>query len=107
MLINYDPDRTPNITNKMMEDAKQSGLHPVAIICDELGSKVGDEGGVSFAALVSFIPRQGDRIILEDKRTCEVKRVYYNIVSKKSVEGKAESIMLIPNVTAYIINDES
>lgn len=107
MLINYDPDRTPNITNEMMEDAKQFGLHPVVIICDESSSKVGDQTGISFAALVSFIPRKGDRIILEDKRTCEVRRVYYKIVSRKNSDGKAESIMLVPNVTAYIINDES
>ena len=107
MLINYDPDEIPNITNEMLEDAKQFGLHPVVIICDEPNSQVGDERGVSFAALVSFIPRQGDRIVLEDKRTCEVRRVYYKVVLRKSANGKAESIMLFPNVAAYILNNES
>lgn len=101
MLINYDSAGNPILTDEMLADAKKFGLHPIVVICDEQGAQVGDKCGVSFAALVSFIPRQGDRITFEDKRTCEVERVYYTVVSKNNADGKAEFIVLIPNVAAY------
>jgi|WetSurMetagenome_2_1015567.scaffolds.fasta_scaffold246952_2 hypothetical protein len=107
MLINYDPDGIPNITNEMLEYAKRFNLHPVVICCDESNSQVGDSNGVSFATLVSFIPRQGERIILENGRTCEVRRVYYKVVSIKDTQGNAESIILVPNIYAYNVDNKS
>ena len=81
-------------------------MHPVHVVCDEPNAPVGDAAGISFIALVPFIPREGDRIGLEDGRTCEVKRVYHKVVARRNPEGQAKSIQLIPNVVAYLIRDE-
>lgn len=103
--INYDSDGNPILTDRMLADAKEFGLHPIVIVCDEQGAQVGDQCGVSFAALVSFVPRHGNTITLEDNRTCEVKRFYYTVVSKNNADGNAESIVLIPNVAAYFLSE--
>ncbi|MHC4432785.1 MAG: hypothetical protein ACYTBS_13170 [Planctomycetota bacterium] len=105
MLINYDSDGKPILTDQMLADAKEFGLHPIVVICDEQGAQVGDQCGASFAALVSFIPRQGGQITFEDNRTCEVQRVYYTVVSMNNADSKAESIVLIPNVAAYFLSE--
>jgi hypothetical protein len=105
MLINYDSDGKPILTDQMLADAKEFGLHPTVVVCDEQRAQVGDHCGASFAALVSFIPRKGDRITFEDNRTCEVQRVYYTVVSKNHADSKAASIVLIPNVAAYLLSE--
>ena len=106
MLINYDPDGKPNLSNEMLEEAERCRLHPVNVICDEPNACVGDASGISFIALVSFIPREGDRINLEDGRACEVKRIFHKVVAIKNSEGQAKSILLMPNVYAYLVHDE-
>jgi hypothetical protein len=105
MLINYDPDGKPIFTDDIIEEAEQLRLHPVLILCDEPRAQVGDPTGVSFIALVAFIPRQGDRIVLEDGRVCEVSKVYYKVLPRKDTHGKTQSILLVPNVTAYLLPD--
>jgi len=106
MLINYDPDGKPNFSDEMLKDAERCRLHPVNVICDEPNACVGDETGISFIALVPFIPREGDRIHLEDGRSCEVKRICHKVVVGRNSEGQAKSIRLVPNVVAYLISDE-
>lgn len=106
MLINFDPDDTPTVTDEMARLAAERGIHPVHVICDEPNAKVGDAGGVSFMALVSFIPRAGDRIVLEDGRRCEVRRVVYKVVTEKNAAGKAQCINLVPNVVAVLSEKE-
>ena len=59
MLINYESDGKPILTDQMPADAKEFGLHPIVIVCDEQGAQVDDQCGASFAALLSFIPRKG------------------------------------------------
>ena len=61
------------------------GLIPVNVYCVEPGDDSGDATGVSFTAFVNFIPRAGDRIILEDDTTCEVKRIYYKVAKTLEV----------------------
>ncbi len=106
MLINYDPDGIPILTDDILEEAEQLRLHPVLVLCDEPGARVGTLTGVSFVALVAFIPRHGDRIVLEDGRTCEVNRVYYKVTTRKNAREKAKSVLLVPNVTAYLLPDK-
>lgn len=103
MPIEYDPDARPQVTEEMLRDAKELGLHPINVICDEQGAKVGDQSGLSFIALVPSVPRQGDRIGLEDGRTCEVQRVYFKVVSRRDDTGKISSIILVPSVYAILI----
>ena len=100
MPIEYDPDVRPELTMEMLLDAQDWGLHPVHILCDEPDAAVGDESGVSFWALVASVPRQGDRIDLEDGGTCEVQRVAFKVSCKRDGTGKIASIILIPNVYA-------
>ena len=107
MLVNRDPDGLPMLTDTMCRHAKELGLHIVQIICDEDRAEIGDQTGVSFFALVSFIPRQGDRIKLDDGRTCEVEKVYFKIARHKDRNGKDESLMLMPNVYALLVEEES
>ena len=104
MSINYDPDAIPEITREMLEEADQFRLHPVHVICDEAGAQVGDAAGVSFIALVSFLPRAGDRITLTDGSTCEVKRTYFKVAQRNNDAGRIASIHLIPTLVAHKID---
>ena len=105
MLINYDPDGRPILPDSVLDEAEQLRLHPVLVLCDEPKAQVGDSTGVSSVALVSFIPRHGDRIVLEDGRDCEVNRVYYKVTPRRDIHGKVQSILLVPNVIAYLLPD--
>lgn len=80
MTVNYDPDGIPELTAGMLEQAAELDLQILNVICDEPGARYGDNTGVSFAVLSQNLPRQGDRLILEDGKTCEVKRVYFKTV---------------------------
>ncbi len=102
MLINYDPDETPDITPEFIDECKRQNLHVVSIICDEPGARVGDAEGVSFVAKAAFIPRPGDRIQLQDGRLCDVKSVAFKVVTEHNTSGKAKSILLVPNVIAQL-----
>ncbi|MCK6465848.1 MAG: hypothetical protein L6Q93_13555 [Phycisphaerae bacterium] len=100
MLINHDPDGKPQLTDELRLDAKELGLHVVHVVCAEPDAKVSDEHGVSYFALAPSVPTIGDRIMLENGRTCEVRRVYWKTVSSHDSAGKVRSILLIPNVYA-------
>ncbi|MCH8823212.1 MAG: hypothetical protein IH984_06845 [Planctomycetes bacterium] len=103
MFINYDPDAKPEVTKEMLEEAEELRLQLVNVICDEQGAKVGDPDGVTFIALVPFLPRTGDRIELQDGNMCEVKRTYFRVVQSNSDSGQIMSIKLHPTVVAHRI----
>ena len=106
MIVSRDPDGIPKITPELAADARLLGMHIVHMVCDEPNAKVGDTGGISFLALVPSIPRAGERIQLEDKRRCEVKRVHWRAVSDRDKSGKVRAIVLVPNVIAIAISSE-
>jgi hypothetical protein len=97
MSLSYDPDERPRPSDEMIDCAVRNGMHVINVMCDERGSTVGDHTCASFAAIVTFLPRAGDRIGLEDGRTCEVTRVYFKIAR---VQGH---VSLFPNVYAVLI----
>jgi hypothetical protein len=88
-----------------MQAAEWTRTHPFVVICDEAGSQVGDVAGVSFIALGAFLPSRGDRILLEDGRTCEMKRTYFKLVRCDDGEG-AEAVVLVPSVYAVAVGEE-
>ncbi|OJW27571.1 MAG: hypothetical protein BGO49_25195 [Planctomycetales bacterium 71-10] len=80
-MISYDPSKTPDLPLGALEAGLREGLRPVNIICDPPGAKHGDQTGVSFAVMLSFLPRMGDRLNLQDGSTCEVVRVYHKVAT--------------------------
>src|SRR5262245_12442188 len=103
MLVNRDPDGKPQVTEAMLQRARELRYHLVNVICDEPGAKVGDHTCISFIALVPFLPRSGDRITLENGRTCEVRTAYFKVVKAEDDVGSADAILLMPNVIAYLL----
>ena len=96
MSISYDPDKTPKLSQEMIEEAEKSRLHIVHVICDEPGATVGDIAGVSFAALVPFIPRVGESITLQDGSVCKVDEILWSVVTIRGLPA------LVPNVSAVL-----
>jgi hypothetical protein len=98
-MLSYDPNKVPELDIAACAEAQEIGLHPINIICDEPNAKEGDNTGVSFIAFVNDIPRIGERIKLEDNKTCEVKRVYYKLahIPLRKV------VVLVPNIYAIRI----
>jgi hypothetical protein len=105
MDINYDPDRTPTISEATKRMAESLHLFPIHVICDKRGAKAGDHTGVTFITLVSSVPARGDRIILQDDRTVEVERVYHTVSEVKDKTTGETSTALTPNVLAYLVDD--
>jgi len=74
------------------------GMHVVTIICEEPGARVGDYTGVSFLAVLPFVPRIGEDILLQDGKRCKVGRVVHKIFTTD--EGVVTSGT---NVIAYLV----
>jgi len=96
-MISRDPDKTPDIDPEAVAEALKQGLHPIAVICDEPGAKVGDPVGVQFIAFVAFMPRIGEEIRLQDGKTCQVTRIVYKVTRLFG-----NSIFMMPNVRAIL-----
>jgi hypothetical protein len=101
-MLNYDPDDKPKLDTAMLMEAREFGLHPVNVICDEPDARVGHHGGVSFIAFAAFAPQVGDRIEIQDGKLCEVKRAYYKV----SQIGKTAMFSLVPNLYAVRVDGD-
>lgn len=99
-MIEYDPDSRPEMSEEGWRMAREMGVHPVQIICDEPNAKVGDPSGVTCMALVSCVPRVGEQLWLEDKSACVVDVVRHNFVTVRGADGSAKYVMLVPVVHA-------
>ncbi len=94
-MITYDPDEKPQIDPEVHRQAEKYGWKPVSVVCAEPNAEGGDS--VAFIAYVDFIPRVGDKILLQDGAACEVKRVLYKISNVGNL------IHMVPNVYAIKI----
>lgn len=103
MSINYDPSKAPQMKSEHVELAISLGLAPIAVICDEPDAQPGDETGVSFIAYVSFVPRNGDRVVTQDKKSCVVRRVYHQV----NTDPRTGFVMMTPNVYASRIDEDA
>lgn len=95
-MLNYEPDQKPEMTPRALARAIKLHLTPVNIICNEPDAKVGDSTGVSFIAYVDYVPRIGERIVLQDETTCEVRMVYHKVV----LEPETQMISAMINIAA-------
>jgi hypothetical protein len=97
MSVSDDPDRAPKATPAELDAAESMRMHHIAVICDEPNAVVGDAATVSFLAIGAFIPRVGERVVLEDGTACDVQQVLYKAVTKEGIT------MLVPTVCAVRI----
>ena len=56
MSISYNPDRTPHSDPSLFDEARAEGMQVIEVICEEEGARAGDPTGLSFAAIVPFLP---------------------------------------------------
>src|SRR4051812_31451166 len=96
VVISYDPDKHPELSNDAVKDAESLNMQIVNVICDEPGAKVGDNTGVAFLSITPFVPRIGERIKLEDGTMCEVKMVFHRVSRLPDTKTTA----LVPTVLA-------
>lgn len=75
--ISHDPDRIPEIDIKLINFAISQERRIAFIVCHNLL----ENDSVQFATLVDFMPRIGEQICLEDKKTCQVKNIRHNVVT--------------------------
>lgn len=104
MSISKDPSRAPALPAEYIHDGQQFRLHPVLIHCDGEGAHRDELGSVSFWALVAFVPRVGERIVLENGSGCDVERVLYKVTKVPSRTGGSPVYSLIPNVYAVLVH---
>lgn len=97
--INYDPDGTPELSTEMLQAAQDAGMGVVHVICDEPDAQLGDATGVSFWTMAAFLPRQGDRLHLQNGTVCEVKRTHFKVANREGL------MLLVPNVGAVRMPD--
>jgi len=94
-VINYDPDKTPHLDPKMVQEAKDSGMQLVHVICYPARNEP-DEGGVDFITLSPGIPRIGEIVYLQDGKGCRVENVFWNV----ALIAPTGSPLLVPNIIA-------
>lgn len=107
MSLQYDPDKKPEVKHWQVEYALKKNLNIVNIICDEDGAKPGDASGVAFIALVHTVPRIGERIILQDGRSCQVRQVFWKVGKVEGVVPDDHYLSLVTNVVAVASRKDS
>lgn len=99
MVICKDPDDLPDIDETVVADAADYGTRPVVVICENPDEPTEQ---VSFYAVVLFLPRIGDHIVLEDGNACEVWKVNFGVF-----QAKRGSRMLVPQIRARLIHERN
>lgn len=97
---------TKELPEGMLDYAREKGLIVVGIIClnprEELAPVDADlSQGISFFACLHFLPRSGDRIVLEDGTQCEVRWSFYSMQR----DGDERFPVLQPIVIAQRTNE--
>jgi hypothetical protein len=98
MSISYNPDRTPHSDPSLFDEARAEGMQVIEVICEEEGARAGDPTGLSFAAIVPFLPRIGERLLLQDGKVCVVRDVIWRFGEHRP----SGSLLLSPFVVAYL-----
>jgi hypothetical protein len=95
-IINYDPDKAPDLPPKMLEEAIRLGMTVVHVMCRKGIGNDPDNPGVTFVALTPGIPRIGEFILLQDGKGCRVENVFWHVC----INPITGSPLLVPNVIA-------
>ena len=105
-MVSYDSGEKPKVTPELLAFAKTMGLVPLTIILVPPGAQPPDDvGGVSFVALVDYIPRIGEHIVSQDNQWCVVKQVVHKVWKYDGVQTPAFS--LAPSVFAEVLERPS
>jgi len=89
----------------MLKLAAESEKKLVHVSIDPEGAKVGDITGLSFWALVDFVPRIGETIRTQNKKFCKVVAVFHGVVSDTPA-GQTQAFIMVPTVYATMSKAE-
>jgi hypothetical protein len=95
-VINYDPEKAPDLPPKMLEEAIRLGMTVVHVMCRKAVRNDPDNPGVTFVTLTPGIPRIGEFILLQDGKGCRVEQIFWNA----SISPLTGSPLLVPNIIA-------
>ncbi len=102
-----DRDRiVGKLTALLAAKAKAARGHVIHVICHDPINEGGEVQGMSFLAIAAFLPRVGDKIFLDNGRICEVESSVFKAVKTSDASGTIESISLIPNVGAVLLDED-
>lgn len=101
MVISYEPDKTPQLSQEMIDEAEKMNAKLVAVACEE-GGDPAERTGVSFWALTDFLPRPGDMLRGTEGTIYVVDKIVFRIVEDHRSDGTARSISLVPNIHAVM-----
>ena len=101
--MKYDSDARSQLPNEeLLQQAIARGLQVINVVCDDPTAKRGDTVGMSFIALVSHIPRTGERLQLDDNSICVVQTVLHKMTRVRDGSGN-DAVTFLPNVYAQRI----
>jgi hypothetical protein len=100
MPFTLKPEAHPEISDDLAHLAARTNQHVVQVICEDPYDR---RGTTTFVAAMAFLPREGEHILLEDKRTCVVKQVAYSVVSVPASDF-AKVSQLRPHVWAEVMH---
>src|SRR5438093_1125855 len=73
----------PKIPQELLDLAAEWRMHVINVMCDESETTGDEPTAINFAAIVPFVPRAGDIILLEDGTECQVERSYFKVAAKR------------------------
>lgn len=85
--------------------AEENGLQVVHVICDWEKVDAGNSGGVSFFALVEFVPRIGETIVSQDGLRCRVRDVLHKVTSVHR-QDVGDVFLLLTTVIAVVEGEQ-
>lgn len=93
--INYDPENVPDIDVELIAYALATDKKVVIVSCyDPEDLAV----AVQFLSLLDFVPRVGERIILEDGTQCRVMNIIHKVVTLEKTSYYPTHSSLVVNV---------
>jgi hypothetical protein len=91
MSISYDPSKSPDWDPKAMQLARQIGMIPFDVTCNEPDAKPDDHTGVQFNVFAYAVPRIGELITLQDGTVARVTDVIHKVA--KPPDGPFTALM--------------
>ena len=89
--VSRDPDEPAPVTIETIRTAEKLNLQMAHVNC------YGDGQALAFIALTAFVPQQGNRIMLDGGKVCEVENVVYRTVVQEGC------VCLVANVMAKLV----
>jgi hypothetical protein len=105
--LNRDPNRKAVLTTSMIRLAKDRGMQIINVSCYDPREESKNSDCLTFFAIVPFLPRLGDRIMLEHGMVCLVKEAVFKVVKDLDDDGKLSAVILMPNILAELLDSGS